>query len=172
MRVTASHVPTGLSKAETAQASIGQNSVVATPLQMAMVSAAIANGGSLMTPYLIDNVSTPDFAVIDQTKPKQLSQAVSPATAQSLTSMMLGVVDSGTGKAARISGVKVAGKTGTAQNVPGQAPHAWFTGFAPADNPQVAVAVIVEHGGNLADEATGGAVAAPIARAVMEAILQ
>lgn len=171
MRVTASHVPTGLSKPETAQAAIGQNSVMATPLQMAMVSAAIANGGTLMTPYLISTVQTADLEVIEQTKPKVLSQAISPTTAQSLTSMMVGVVNSGTGKAAQIPGVQVAGKTGTAENVPGQAPHAWFTAFAPADNPQIAVAVLVEHGGNMADEATGGAVAAPIARAVMQAVL-
>ena len=85
--------------------------------------------------------------------------------------MMIGVVQSGSGTAAQIPGVQVAGKTGTAQTTADQAPHAWFTAFAPADNPKVAVAVLVEHGGSLGNEATGGRVAAPIAKAVMEAVL-
>jgi len=85
--------------------------------------------------------------------------------------MMIGVVEDGTGTAAQIPGVQVAGKTGTAQTTDKAAPHAWFTGFAPADNPRVAVAVVVEHGGSLGNEATGGRVAAPIAKAVIEAVL-
>jgi peptidoglycan glycosyltransferase len=134
-------------------------------------SATIANGGTVMTPYLVDTVRTADLDVVSQTEPEEYSQAVSASTAQALTSMMLGVVQSGSGTAAQISGVQVAGKTGTAQTVSGEAPHAWFTGFAPADNPQVAVAVIVEHGGDAGSEATGGRVAAPIARAVMQAVI-
>ncbi len=138
---------------------------------MAMISAAIANGGRLMTPYLVQTVRTTDLDVVSDSKPTELSQPVSPNTAATLRDMMIGVVDSGTGTAARIPGVAVAGKTGTAQTTDTAAPHAWFTGFAPADQPKVAVAVVVEHGGNLGSEATGGAVAAPIARAVMQAAL-
>ncbi len=155
----------------TALSAMGQADVQATPLQMAMISAAIANGGRLMTPYLVQTVRTTDLDVVSDSKPTELSQPVSPNTAATLRDMMIGVVDSGTGTAARIPGVAVAGKTGTAQTTDTAAPHAWFTGFAPADQPKVAVAVVVEHGGNLGSEATGGAVAAPIARAVMQAAL-
>src|SRR5690606_26377536 len=119
----------------------------------------------------VETVRAADLTVVTQTKPEVYSDAVSASTASALTQMMVGVVESGTGKAARIDGVQVAGKTGTAQTVPGEPPHAWFTAFAPADAPRVAVAVIVENGGSMGNEATGGAVAAPIARAVIEAVL-
>ncbi|MDM7830178.1 peptidoglycan D,D-transpeptidase FtsI family protein [Cellulomonas edaphi] len=171
MGTATSHFPADANAPQTAQSAIGQFDVAATPLQMAMVSAAIANGGRLMTPYVVDRVRAADLSVVSETKPSLLSTAVSPGTASALKEMMLGVVESGTGTAAKISGVQVAGKTGTAQNAEGQAPHAWFTAFAPADKPQVAVAVIVEHGGSAGNEATGGRVAAPIARAVIEAVL-
>ncbi|GII98839.1 cell elongation-specific peptidoglycan D,D-transpeptidase [Sediminihabitans luteus] len=154
-----------------ARASIGQGEVKATPLQMAMVSAAIANDGVQMAPYLVQTVRTPDLKVVSEAKPEELRRSVSAETADELTQMMIGVVQDGSGTSAQIQGVEVAGKTGTAENVPGQAPHAWFTSFAPADDPQVAVAVIVEHGGSAGSEATGGAVAAPIAKAVMQAVL-
>ncbi|WP_449386039.1 peptidoglycan D,D-transpeptidase FtsI family protein [Cellulomonas soli] len=171
MLVAESVFPDELNAPQTAQSSIGQYSVAATPLQMAMVSAAIANGGVLMTPYTVQTVRSADLTVVDETTPTQLSTAVSPGTAATLTSMMVGVVQNGSGTAAQISGVQVAGKTGTAQTSTDAAPHAWFTGFAPADNPRVAVAVLVEHGGSMGSEATGGKVAAPIAKAVMEAVL-
>ncbi|RHA37147.1 peptidoglycan D,D-transpeptidase FtsI family protein [Cellulomonas rhizosphaerae] len=171
MGTATSRFPATANAPQTAQAAIGQFDVQATPLQMAMVSAAIANGGRLMTPYVVDRVRAADLSVVSETKPTLKSTAVSPGTASTLRDMMIGVVQSGSGTAAQISGVQVAGKTGTAQNAEGAAPHAWFTGFAPADNPKVAVAVIVEHGGNAGSEATGGRVAAPIARAVMEAVL-
>ncbi|WP_028045916.1 penicillin-binding protein 2 [Cellulomonas sp. URHE0023] len=171
MLVVPSVFPGNLNAPETAQSAIGQHNVQATPMQMAMVSAAIANGGRLMTPYVVDAVRSADLTTVTTTKPSLYSTAVSPATAAALTQMMLGVVDSGTGKAAQIPGVQVAGKTGTAQTTADQPPHAWFTAFAPADNPRVAVAVLVEHGGNLGNEATGGHVAAPIAKAVIEAVL-
>jgi peptidoglycan glycosyltransferase len=172
MGVAASTYPADLNAAQTALSAIGQDSVRATPTQMAMVAAAIANGGSLMTPYLVQTVRTADLDVVSEAEPSELSEAVSPTTAQQLTDMMVGVVQSGSGTAAQISGVTVAGKTGTAQTgVDGEAPHAWFTGFAPAENPQVAVAVIVEHGGSVGSEATGGKVAAPVARAVMQAVI-
>lgn len=154
-----------------AQTAIGQRDVQATPLQMAMVASAIANGGRLMQPHLVDTVRSADLTVVSRTEPEVYSDAVSSATATALTQMMVGVVESGTGRSARIDGVQVAGKTGTAQTTQGQPPHAWFTAFAPADAPRVAVAVIVENGGNLGNEATGGAVAAPIAKAVIEAVL-
>jgi peptidoglycan glycosyltransferase len=172
MGVATSTYPADLNAAQTALSAIGQDSVRATPTQMAMVAAAIANGGSLMTPYLVQTVRTADLDVVSEAEPSELSEAVSPTTAQQLTDMMVGVVQSGSGTAAQISGVTVAGKTGTAQTgVDGEAPHAWFTGFAPAENPQVAVAVIVEHGGSVGSEATGGKVAAPVARAVMQAVI-
>jgi len=171
MRVEPSVVP-ALNKPQTAQAAIGQYDVRVTPLQMAMVSAAIANKGTVMKPYLVKDSRNSNLDIISQTQPEQLSQAVSPEVAAALTRMMTTVVQSGTGTAAQIQGIEVAGKTGTAQNVPGGAPHAWFTAFAPASDPRIAVAVVVEHGGNAGSEAFGGKVAAPIARQVMEAVLK
>jgi peptidoglycan glycosyltransferase len=119
----------------------------------------------------VDAVRSADLTTVTTTKPTLYSTAVSPATAAALTQMMIGVVQSGTGTGAQIPGVQVAGKTGTAQTGTDQAPHAWFTAFAPADNPKVAVAVLIEHGGSLGNEATGGRIAAPIAKAVMQAVL-
>lgn len=171
MLVTPSTVPP-LNPPESAQAAIGQYDVRATPLQMAMVSAGIANKGSVMTPYLVQDSRNSRLDIIDQTQPQQLSQAVTPAVAAALTQMMITVVQTGTGTPAQIPGVSVAGKTGTAQLAAGGNPDAWFTSFAPANNPQVAVAVVVENGGNAGSEAYGGAVAGPIARAVMEAVLK
>jgi penicillin-binding protein A len=147
------------------QTSIGQRDVRTTPLQAAMIAAAVANDGDLMRPYLVDQVRAPDLSVIDETDPDQLSEAVSPEIANQLTEMMLSVVENGSGRAARIDGVQVAGKTGTAQT-PDQPDHNWFIGFAPADEPRIAVAVFVRNGGG-----TGGDVSAPIAREVMEAYL-
>ncbi len=161
--------PSDMDAAQTAQAAIGQFSVQATVLQMAMVSAAIGSGGSLFQPYLVDKLLGPDLSVLDVTQPREISRAVSPQVAAQLREMMIGVVQSGSGTAARIPGVTVAGKTGTAEHGEGEAPHAWFTAFAPANDPDVAVAVIIEDGGGNT-EATGGRVAAPIARQVIEAV--
>ena len=147
--------------------SIGQFDVRATPMQMAMVAAAIANRGRLMTPYLVDTARSSDLSVIEKSTPTQYSRPLTTEEAAALTQMMVSVVQNGTGQAAQIPGVTVAGKTGTAQTGLDTAPHAWFVGFAPAENPVVAVAVIVENGGSLGSEATGGKVAAPIAKAVM-----
>ena len=171
MKVAESVYPADLDAPQTALSAIGQGSVAATPLQMAMVAAAIANGGQLMEPYLVQTVRTADLDVVSKASPSVLSTAVSPTTATALRDMMIGVVENGTGTAAKIPGIQVAGKTGTAQTTDNSAPHAWFTAFAPADAPRVAVAVIVEHGGTLGNEATGGRVAAPIAKAVMQAVL-
>jgi peptidoglycan glycosyltransferase len=172
MRVTPSTVPAQLNAPQSAQAAIGQYDVRVTPLQMAMVSAAIANKGVVMNPYLVKDSRDSNLDIIDQTQPEQLSQAVSAEVAAALTRMMVTVVQSGTGTPAQIPGIEVAGKTGTAQHTTGGAPHAWFTAFAPAIDPKIAVAVVVEDGGNAGSEAFGGKVAAPIARQVIEAVLK
>ena len=170
-RVEPSVFPTGIDQAATARAAIGQDSVRVTPLQVAMMSAAVADKGVVMRPYLVQDVLGPDLQTIDEAKPEQLSQAMSPQTAATLTTMLTSVVDNGTGTPAQIPGIKVAGKTGTAEQGNGKPPHAWFTSFAPADNPKVAVAVVIEDGGNAGSEAAGGRNAGPIAKAVMEAVL-
>jgi peptidoglycan glycosyltransferase len=144
--------------------SIGQQDVQLTPLQAAMIASAVANDGTLMSPYLVDQVRAPDLSVIDQTDPEELSEPVSADVADQLTEMMVSVVENGSGRRAQIPGVTVAGKTGTAENAGPD--HNWFIGFAPADDPQIAVAVFVANGGG-----TGGDVSAPIARDVMQAYL-
>ena len=171
LTVEPSKFPTGLNKPQLAQSSIGQFDVRVTPLQVAMVSAGVANDGVVMRPNLIRRVRSAEQETIEERKPAELSEAVTPDVAQKLTTMMEQVVISGTGTKAQIPGVKVAGKTGTAQHAEGKAPQVWFTSFAPADDPKVAVAVVVEEGGNLGKDAFGGTVSAPIAKAVMEAVL-
>jgi peptidoglycan glycosyltransferase len=138
---------------------------------MAMVSAGVANDGVVMKPYLVAEEQAPDLSALSITEPEPLSRAVSSEVAGELSDMMVTVVESGTGGTAAIPGITVGGKTGTAQDG-NRPPHVWFMAFAPAEDPQVAVAVIVENGGRLGEEATGGAVAGPIAREVMEAVLQ
>jgi peptidoglycan glycosyltransferase len=155
------------SEAALGQSSIGQRDVRMTPLQAAMIAAAVANDGRLMTPYLVDQIRAPDLAVLDETDPEEFSRPISEDIAADLTEMMLSVVQNGTGRAARIDGVEVAGKTGTAQVSDEVADHNWFIGFAPADDPQIAVAVFVANGGG-----TGGDVSAPIARQVLQAYLE
>jgi len=166
LRVTGSSVGGIDGKAALAQTSIGQRDVVMTPMQAAMVAAAVANDGRLMKPYLVDQVRAPDLTVIDRTKPKEFSTPISADIANQLTTMMMSVVENGSGKAARIPGVQVAGKTGTAQIGKGIPDHNWFIGFAPADHPKIAVAVFIKNGGG-----TGGGVAAPIAHDVLQAYL-
>lgn len=168
----ASVFPQQLDVPETALSSIGQYDVAATPLQMAMVSAGIANGGQVMRPYLSAVVRGPDLRPISITRPQVLSQAVTPQVASELTQMMEAVVASGTGRNGQIPGVRVAGKTGTAQSSPDRPPYAWFTAFAPADNPQVAVAVVIEDSDTVRDDISGGKLAAPIAKAVIKAVVQ
>ena len=152
-----------------ALSAIGQQDVAANPLQMALVAAAIGNGGVEMQPRLVTEARDPSGRVIATFDPEIFSTPLTPANAAILTQMMVAVVESGSGTAAQIPGVAVAGKTGTAQHGDGADPHAWFVSFAPAEAPRVAVAVIVLDGGSLGSEATGGQVAAPIAKAVMEA---
>jgi peptidoglycan glycosyltransferase len=167
----ASQFPDKLTEAQLALSSIGQYDVAASPLQMAMVSAAIANDGVLMDPYVVSSVRSADLKPIDTHKPQQLSTAMTPDNAKELQQMMLQVVNQGTGHNAQIPGVEVAGKTGTAQSDPKRKPFAWFTSFAPVDNPTVAVAVIVEDADIPRSDIAGGRVAAPIAKAVMQAAL-
>lgn len=169
--VTASRLPANPNEPESAMSAIGQYDVRATPLQMAMVGSAIANDGVLMRPYLVAGARDSELNVLETAEPSIYSVPLTPEDAGYLRDMMVQVVESGTGTAARIEGVSVAGKTGTAEAGADQAPHAWFLGFAPANDPVVVVVVLVENGGDLGDEATGGRVAAPIARAVlMEAL--
>lgn len=149
---------------------IGQKDVRTNVLHMALIAGSIGNGGVMMQPKLVQEVRDPTGRIVRRLSPQTFGEPMSPQNADALTRMMQAVVESGTGTAAQISGVAVAGKTGTAQN-PGGDPHAWFVSFAPAEQPTIAVAVVVLNGGDLGSEATGGAIAAPIARTVMEEAL-
>lgn len=177
LKVTPSHYPARtvpgvpLDDSVTAQSAFGQQDDRATPMQMAMVAAAIGNGGTLMKPDLVQKVLSPSLETEDPMTPQVLSKPVSSATAQAVRAMMIASVDSGAATNARIDGVEVAGKTGTAQNGADDPYTLWFTGFAPAESPRVAVAVVVEDGGGLGQSGYGNRVAAPIARQVMEAVL-
>ena len=153
-----------------AYAGIGQGPVATSPLAMALVAEAVANGGVMLEPHAAAEIRAADGRVVQHFGARPWRTAMTPATAQALTAMMRAVVERGTGTRARIDGVAVAGKTGTAQH-DGGAPHAWFIGFAPAEAPRFAVAVIVESGGSAGSEATGGAVSAPIAAAVLRTAL-
>ncbi|HMB52536.1 MAG TPA: penicillin-binding transpeptidase domain-containing protein, partial [Thermoanaerobaculia bacterium] len=152
---------------------IGQERLAVTALQMAEVASAVANGGSLMRPQIWSRVVDPDGRVTERLDPSQYSRPVDAETAAELTTAMEGVVDAGTGTAAAIPGVPVAGKTGTAETPfnescgGGDVNQAWFIGFAPADDPQVAIATTVE-----CTTSFGGTVAAPIFREVAEALLE
>ncbi len=144
----------------------GQERLQVTPIQMAMVTATIANGGLLMRPYVVDRVVAPDGSTVTRTKPDTLGRAISENTATDLAGMMEQVVRGGTGTAAQIPGIRVAGKTGTAETGANHVNTTWFICFAPIDNPKVAVAVVLER-----QSATGGTTAAPIAKSIMEALL-
>lgn len=159
-----------VNKPQTAQAAIGQFDVRATPLQMAMVAAAIGNGGVEMTPYVVAEQQSPKLSVLSKTQPAVFANPINSTVAAEMTTMMESVVQHGTGTNAQIPGVAVAGKTGTADHGVNQKPDSWFVAFAPAQHPTVAIAVLVEDGGG--DEVTtGGAVAAPIAQKVMALLL-
>ncbi len=176
-RVDASRFPEDPNPPQTAQSAIGQFDVRVTPLQMALVAAGVANGGEVMRPYAVREVDAPDESKLREASPETYGRAVSPEVARQLTEMMRLVVTRGTGRGAQIAGLQVAGKTGTAQHAPGEPPHAWFIGFAGTGDEvggagrKVAVAVVVEDGGNAGSEATGGALSAPIAAAVIRAVL-
>jgi peptidoglycan glycosyltransferase len=162
--------PPDLDGAQTAQSAVGQRDVRVTPMQMAQIAAVVANRGLRMRPYLVESYLGPDGDQIDRTEPTSLGATISPDVASKVAVMMKSVVDQGTGTAAQIPGVGVAGKTGTAEfGDPVQGAHAWFVGFAPFGNPSVAVAVVVEEGGPA--RGTGGKVAAPLAKEVIQAAL-
>jgi peptidoglycan glycosyltransferase len=171
MRSTASVYPQGMDAPQLMLSSFGQFDNKVTPLQVAMVSAAIANGGQLMQPTLVEKITAPDLRVIHQFTPSVFSTPVSSEVAATMTQMLVNGVSNGAASNARISGVQVAGKTGTAENGDGQPYTLWFTGFAPADNPQVAIAVVVENGGGFGQNAFGNMIAAPMAKRVFEAVL-
>jgi len=147
-----------------ATSAFGQAGDLATPLEMALVASAVANDGVIMKPYLVDEVQDYNGKIIRQIAPKKWIRVMESDTASTLRRMMVHVVERGTGTAAGIEGVEVAGKTGTAE-VEGAKPHSWFICFAPAYDPKVAIAVVVENGGE------GGKTAAPIAREVLEKAL-
>jgi peptidoglycan glycosyltransferase len=153
--------------------SMGQKDVAVTPLQNAMVAAAIANAGVVMQPYLVDSLDGPDLSNISTTAPQQQRRAVSAQVAAKLTNLMIGA-ERFTQQKGAIPGVQIASKTGTAEHGTdprATPPHAWYIAFAPAQNPRIAVAVLVENGGDRLS-ATGGELAAPIGRAAIAAALQ
>lgn len=153
--------PEELSGAALAEAGIGQGELLVTPLQMAAFAAAVANGGWRPEPHAGLAIRSPSGEQRALPKPRPV-RAISAGTAHVVREAMIAAVERGTGGEAKVPGLEVAGKTGTAQNPHGQ-PHAWFVGFAPARSPEIALAVVVENGG------AGGAVAAPIARKIFEA---
>ena len=167
---TASTYPHGLSDDQVALTGFGQGDVRATPLQMAMVSAGLANDGVVMNPRMVDAVIGDDLSVQTAYENTEFGRAVDESVAQDVTDAMVASVASGAASNARIDGIDVAGKTGTAQN--DDDPYTlWFTGFAPADDPQVAVAVVVEDGGGKGQSGSGNSIAAPIAKKIIEAVL-
>ncbi|NMX10771.1 peptidoglycan D,D-transpeptidase FtsI family protein [Mobiluncus mulieris] len=150
-----------------ANAAIGQQSVRVTPLQMAMVAAAVANRGMVMKPYLINQDLSSDFQVVQQHAPQELGRAVSPQVAADLNTLMQEVVKTGSGKAAAIPGITVAGKTGTAQTGIASGRDLWFVGFAPAEAPRIAVAVVIEDPQGI--RGTGAHTVAPLAQRILQA---
>ncbi|WP_105032239.1 peptidoglycan D,D-transpeptidase FtsI family protein [Arthrobacter ruber] len=165
-QVIASTFPSDLTEPELAQSAIGQFDTRVTPLQMAMVASAIANDGQQMQPQLIKSIRAADLKLIESPQPEVLRQSVSQATADQLTDWMVNVVDNGTAAGARVPGVRVAGKTGTAE-VSETGDNAWFTGFAPADDPQVAISIVMEN----VDIPTGQQLTSPSAKRLIEAVL-
>ncbi|MDP9404013.1 MAG: penicillin-binding protein 2 [Actinomycetota bacterium] len=153
-----------------AKSAIGQQDVSATPLQMALVAAGVANGGVIMKPHVMAEVRDDEGAVVKRWNAEPWKKAMAPESAGALKDMMVQVVNAGTGRRAALPGVQVAAKTGTAQTS-GDNAHAWMIAFAPADAPRVAVAVIVESQPGLGDTVTGGRVAAPIVQTVLRAAL-
>lgn len=172
--VTGSHLGDLPDAASLAQSGIGQRDVRLTPLQNAEIVATIANGGERMAPHLVKEIDGPDLSVIDTTSPDDLGRAVPSDVATTINSLMQGSEQFTTGHGS-VPGVTIASKTGTAEHgVDSKTtpPHTWYSAFAPADHPDVAVSVIVEDGGHLGDAATGGSVASPIGRDVIAAAMQ
>ncbi|MET8943254.1 penicillin-binding protein 2 [Streptomyces sp. NPDC004542] len=175
VRSSASVFSDKMNSSQTALSSIGQFNTAATPLQMAMVASAVANDGKLMKPYMVDELQSSNLDPVAKTDPEEMSQPLSPQNAQILQSMMETVVKEGTGTKAQISGVTVGGKTGTAQHgvANSENPYAWFISYAklPDGSSPVAVAVVIEDEQANRDDISGGGLAAPIAKSVMEAVI-
>ncbi|MBZ6229656.1 peptidoglycan D,D-transpeptidase FtsI family protein [Streptomyces olivaceus] len=175
VRSSASVFSDDMAPSEVAQSSIGQFNTAASPLQMAMVASAVANNGTLMKPYMVDELQAPNLDTIEKTDPEEMSKPLSADNAQILQSMMETVVEDGTGTNAQIDGVKVGGKTGTAQHGVDNSenPYAWFLSYAKGDDggAPVAVAVVIEDENAGRDDISGGGLAAPIAKNVMEAVI-
>ncbi|MET7270675.1 penicillin-binding transpeptidase domain-containing protein [Streptomyces flaveolus] len=174
VRSSASVFSEDMNDSQVALSSIGQFNTAATPLQMAMVTSAIANNGTLMKPYMVDELQAPNLDTIEKTDPQEMSKPLSPENAQILQSMMETVVKDGTGTNAQIGGVTVGGKTGTAQHgvENSENPYAWFISYAKTDGGSpVAVAVVIEDENASRDDISGGGLAAPIAKSVMEAVI-
>jgi peptidoglycan glycosyltransferase len=174
--VAESTFDTSVDRAQLALSSIGQYNTRATPLQMAMVSAAVADRGQMRVPYLVERTTRASGVTVATAGSRPVRQAMRRETAEQLKELMVGVVEEGTGANAAIRGALVGGKTGTAQHGLGNAgtPYAWFVSWAQADGdlePAVAVAVVVEDAAADRGEISGGGDAAPIARSVMEAVL-
>ncbi|WP_431043991.1 peptidoglycan D,D-transpeptidase FtsI family protein [Streptomyces sp. P1-3] len=175
-RAVESVFPDKMDRPQTAMSGIGQSSVRATPLQIAMMTAAIANDGKLMKPYMVDRLRDPDLDTLEKFEPKEMSEAVSEDTAKKVQKMMEDTAEKGTGRPGRISGVTVGAKTGTAQrgvnnNLP---PLAWFISYAKqGDGSPVAVAVMIDPDDSIPrDQISGGGLAGPIAKKVMQAVLK
>jgi len=159
--------PSSNSQVDPGRLAFGQERMIVTPEQMAMVAAGVANKGVVMRPYVVDRIEQPNGSLVTRTIPKTLSRAIKPSTAAALNSMMQAVVTGGTGTEAQIPGVAVAGKTGTAETGNSGINTTWFISFAPADHPRVAIAVVLQN-----QTGFGGSTAAPIAKTVMEALLK
>lgn len=166
LRVTPSVFPSDLNAAQLAQSAIGQFDVKATPLQMNMVAMGIANDGVIMKPNLVRKVVAPDLHVISETKPEEFSTATSKEVADKVTELMRGPLDGGTAYQADIPGLDIAAKTGTAQIGGSDLVNSWITGFAPADDPQVAVTIVIEK----IDYATGHNLTSPNLKKILEAV--
>jgi peptidoglycan glycosyltransferase len=165
MKISESIFPNKSDNSSIAQQSIGQGEVLMTPMHAALMAAAIANNGIMMQPYVVSSITDSNGKPIKEYKPKQLGQVMNKKTAEIIKDLMVEVVKSGTGTKAKVSKVLVAGKTGSAEVGDNKKSHAWFVGFAPADNPRIAIAVMIENGGS------GGSTAAPIASKVLRKAL-
>jgi penicillin-binding protein A len=173
LQVAASSIGDIPDTASLQQSGIGQRDVRLTPLQNAMIAATIANGGQRMAPHLVKEIQGADLSTVDTTQPDRLGRAMPPGVASTITSMMVAAEERTQG-GGKPPGIQIASKTGTAEHgaTPKETPpHNWYVAFAPANDPQVAVAVLVEDGGDRGLEATGGSVAAPIGRAVIASLL-
>jgi penicillin-binding protein A len=159
-------VLSGNDPVDVGRVAIGQERLQVTPLQMAMVAAAVANDGELVSPRLGDAIVARDGRLVERIRGRRVSRVMSPQTATTLGGMMANVVEEGSGTAGALEGIEVAGKTGTAEVESGATNQAWFIAFAPVDDPQMAIAVTVER-----TNSTGGEVAAPIAKQVLEAMI-